>query len=31
MRGLKGLFDPHAIFNPNKLLPAVDGRAADAD
>ena len=31
MRGLKDLFDPHAIFNPNKLLPAVDGLAADAD
>ena len=21
MRGLKALFDPHQIFNPNKLLP----------
>jgi FAD/FMN-containing dehydrogenase len=31
MRGLKDLFDPHAIFNPNKLLPAIDGLAADAD
>ena len=24
MRGLKDLFDPHAIFNPNKLLPVAD-------
>ncbi len=24
MRGLKELFDPHQIFNPNKLLPVAD-------
>ena len=28
MRGLKGLFDPHEIFNPNKLLPVDDALAA---
>jgi FAD/FMN-containing dehydrogenase len=30
MRGLKNLFDPHQIFNPNKLLPESNNSSVPA-
>ncbi len=30
MRGLKNLFDPHQIFNPNKLLPELNNSSVPA-